>query len=247
MKVIISDFIDKKPNFSSLSQAEQVKYLAYFYIKTTNDEIFTPQNVKTYFELANLPKPKNIPDVFKKLKEKNIFISSQNGYILHRDALKELDKEFSDYEKETHEDKYEWIYDKGENYDIYKDIRTIVKKAATEVFIVDGYPDENIYQLYLDEIPNEVRIKFLTNRPQGKFLNVTQLWMKNPKKKLAIKKGEIHDRAIFVDNNECWVLGASIKDAGNKPTYLIKIRNKNKMYSIYSEIFNRGQNIFLTP
>lgn len=240
MKVIISDFIDKKPNFSSLSQAEQVKYLAYCYIKYTKDEIFTTQNIKTYFELANLPPPKNISDVFKKLKEKNVFIPFQNGYILHRDVLKELDNEFSEDEKEIHEDRFEWIYDKGENYDIYIDIRKIVKKAETEVFIVDGYPDENIYHLYLDDIPDEVSIKFLTHRSQGKFLNVTQLWMKNPKKKLDIKKGEIHDRAIFVDNNECWVLGASIKDAGNKPTYLIKIQNKDKMYSIYSEIFNRG-------
>ncbi len=243
MRVIISEFIDKKPTFSSLPQTEQVKYLAYFYIKSTNDEIFTTQNVKTYFELANLPIPKNVSDIFNKLKTKNIFIPFKNGYVLHRDILKELNNEFSEDEKEIHEDRFEWIYNKGENYDIYKDIRSIVKKAETEVFIVDGYPDENIYHLYLDDIPDEVSIKFLTHRPQGKFLNVTQLWMKNPKKKLDIKKGEIHDRAIFVDNNECWVLGASIKDAGNKPTYLIKIQNIDKIYSIYSEIFNNGQNI----
>lgn len=247
MKTLISEFIDKRPNFSSLSQTEQVKYFAYFYIKSTNDEIFTTQNVKAYFELANLPIPKNVSDIFNKLKTKNIFILFKNGYVLHRDILKELNNEFSEDEKKILEDRFEWIYDKGENYDIYKDIRSIVKKAETEVFIVDGYPDENIYHLYLDDIPDEVRIKFLTHRPQGKFLNVTQLWMKNPKKKLDIKKGEIHDRAIFVDNNECWVLGASIKDAGNKPTYLIKIQNTNKIYSIYSEIFNNGKNISLIP
>lgn len=247
MRVIISEFIDKKPTFSSLPQTEQVKYLAYFYIKSTNDEIFTPLNVKNYFQLASLPQPKNLSDVFNKLKIRNIFIPFKDGYMFHRDVLKELDTEFSKPEKEIGEDKSEWIYDKGENYDIYKDIKSIVKKAKKEIFIVDCYPDESIYDLYMDDISNSVEIKFLTNHPKGKFLQVTHLWMKNPNKKLDIKKGEIHDRAIFVDNNECWILGASIKDAGNKPTYLIKIKNNDKMYSIYSEIFKRGQIISLLP
>lgn len=239
MRVLISKFIDKIPNFSKLPQTEQVKYLAYCYINSEGDETFTAQNIKNYFELASLPPPTNIHDIFNKLKTKTIFISFKTGYRLHRDVLNELEKEFCGYEKDFHEEGFEWIYDKGDNYDIYKDIKSIVNKAKKEVFIVDGYPNEDIYHLYLDGIPNSTEIKFLTNRPQGNFLKITQLWIKNPKKKIYIKKGEIHDRVIFIDN-ECWILGASIKDAGNKPTYLIKIKNGDKMYSIYSEIFTKG-------
>ncbi|MCK4798609.1 MAG: hypothetical protein KAT05_14615 [Spirochaetes bacterium] len=246
MKVIISDFIDKKPDFSNFSQIDQVKYLAYFHIKSTDDEIFTSENIRLCFELARLPKPQNISSVFNKLKKKNTFIQSKNGYVFHRDVIKELDEEFSsENEKEISDDKFEWIFNKGEHYDIYKIIRDIVKKAETEVLIVDGYPSDKIYNLYLDEIPKGVEIKLLTNRPQGNFIDVTQLWIKNPDNKLEIKKGDIHDRLIFVDN-ECWILGASIKDAGNKPTYLVKITNKEKMFSIYSEIFDKGKTYPIT-
>jgi hypothetical protein len=34
---------------------------------------------------------------------------------------------------------------------------------------------------------------------------------------------EIHDRIIVVDGEDCWLIGASIKDGGKKPTYLIPL------------------------
>jgi hypothetical protein len=37
----------------------------------------------------------------------------------------------------------------------------------------------------------------------------------------ARKSNSIHDRVMFVDGAQCWVLGASTKDAATKkPTYL---------------------------
>jgi hypothetical protein len=38
------------------------------------------------------------------------------------------------------------------------------------------------------------------------------------------QSNDIHDRVIFVDDDQCWVLGASIKDAAlKKPTYLAPV------------------------
>lgn len=37
----------------------------------------------------------------------------------------------------------------------------------------------------------------------------------------ARKSSEIHDRVIFIDGTECWVMGQSIKDAAKrKPAYM---------------------------
>ena len=50
------------------------------------------------------------------------------------------------------------------------------------------------------------------------------------------KSTAIHDRVIFVDDDQCWVLGMSIKDAASKkPTYLAPlaadvIADKRKHY-----------------
>lgn len=42
----------------------------------------------------------------------------------------------------TRESYKENIYGVGEQYDVYKDLKNIVKSASKEVFIVDTYPDE---------------------------------------------------------------------------------------------------------
>ena len=54
----------------------------------------------------------------------------------------------------------------------------------------------------------------------------------------------IHDRGIFIDSNEGWVMGQSIKDcAKNKPTYLIKLRNPNKLREIYEGMWKSSKKI----
>ncbi len=133
------------------------------------------------------------------------------------------------------------IINKGEQYNVYKKVNLLVKQAKREVFIVDVYPDESLFELYLDDIPNNVSIKFLTNKPKGKFNSVAALWKSNLKKNIEIKLSDkIHDRLLFVDD-ECWIIGSSFKDAGKKkPTYIIKFNDKDLMYSIYIDLFNEG-------
>ena len=95
MRVQLSDFIDRKEGFSSLDLIEQVKYLAYFYVKLTNDPIFTTRNVKDYFNLADLPQPSNVTDLCNKLVGKRVFVATDKGYKLHRETYRELRNEFS--------------------------------------------------------------------------------------------------------------------------------------------------------
>ena len=95
MRILISELLDKKPDFCSLSFFEQVKYMAYIYVKTNGDSIFTPKNISDSFDLVHLSKPVNISDTFNKLVKKNVFIPQQNGYVLHRDHHVNLESEFS--------------------------------------------------------------------------------------------------------------------------------------------------------
>ena len=41
----------------------------------------------------------------------------------------------------------------------------------------------------------------------------------------ARESQSLHDRLIFIDGVECWVLGASIKDAAKKATYLAPLEH----------------------
>jgi len=95
MQALLNEFLERKSNISEIGFIHQVEYLAYFYTKITRDSIFTYENVKTYFEWAQLPEPKNIPDMFNKLKAKGIFLPNKNGFVLNREEIKRLDQEFS--------------------------------------------------------------------------------------------------------------------------------------------------------
>lgn len=95
MKLIIDEFLDKKEDFDKLSFTEQIKYLAYFYIKVTKDPIFTTRNINDLFDLAQINRPSNIPDLFNQLVKRKIFIKKKNGHVFHRTEFKSLDKEFS--------------------------------------------------------------------------------------------------------------------------------------------------------
>jgi hypothetical protein len=54
---------------------------------------------------------------------------------------------------------------------------------------------------------------------------------------------DVHDRGIFIDDAQGWVMGQSIKDAGKKPTYLIKLLEPKRLESIYQKIWNSASKI----
>jgi len=138
--------------------------------------------------------------------------------------------------------KNEKIYDKASQYDIYKDLRDLVKKASKEVFIVDSWIDETIFELYVEDIPTKVPVRILTKNYKPKFLTVAKMLVKKRPLEIRINNDVVHDRYLFVDDR-CLMLGSSIKDAGNKPTIITEIHKKDDMYKIWNNYFNSGTNI----
>ncbi len=106
MKVIINEYINQIENFCNLPFTDQTKYLAYCYVKSTKDELFTPKNIKTFFELGNLKEPRNIHDIFNKLSDKKnpVFLKRGANYTFQRDTFKEMEDKFSK-NKEKQDDK----------------------------------------------------------------------------------------------------------------------------------------------
>lgn len=174
------------------------------------------------------------------------FMNGEHTYKIMKDGIQYLKNLEENKEKSTREK----IYKQGEQYDVYKNLKDIMKKSSNEVFIVDAYPDESLYELYINSIPHSVPVKILTKRPSqkaprsqqdifNKFIAVGKLLSKN--RSIEIKESsQVHDRYIFVDD-KCWMLGASIKDAGSmRPTVLVKLDGRNEMYGIWRPLFNSG-------
>ena len=79
----------------------------------------------------------------------------------------------------------------------------------------------------------------------GNFIKLGRMFKGQQKGTFEVRESlYIHDRGIFIDSNEGWVMGQSIKDgAKNKPTYLIKLRNPNKLREIYEGMWKSSKKI----
>jgi len=97
MNAIVHKYIDKIDNFEQLPFTDQVKYLAYCFLKTKEENFFTPKNITNIFRRAHLKEPSNINDLFKKLsdREQPIFLKRGKNYIFQRTVFKKMEEEFS--------------------------------------------------------------------------------------------------------------------------------------------------------
>ena len=151
--------------------------------------------------------------------------------------------DFIESQKALDSGKEEKVYPKGHVYDFYKDIRDKTKDAKSEVFVIDSYVDEELLDLYLEKIPTGVKIKILTNKPKGNFVTVAQKFKVKPQVDFEVRvTKDCHDRLFFIDN-QCWVMGQSIKDAGHKPTYLIKIEGHDLFRSVFDDLWKNASKL----
>ncbi|MBU2043679.1 MAG: hypothetical protein KJ619_00395 [Candidatus Omnitrophica bacterium] len=133
----------------------------------------------------------------------------------------------------------EKIYAPGDQYTLYKDLKEIIVSARNEIFVIDTYANEDFFDLYIDKIKNNTRARFLTKKPSKNLVTVINKFKAKQNINFeARESNEIHDRVIFIDDKQCWVLGHSIKDGAVKqPTYLIPVDSIADMKKLYEDIW----------
>ncbi len=149
-----------------------------------------------------------------------------NSIILDRVdglELKQLEYQKSTDEKfdkvfqyiEDHAESEQKIFFDGQIYDAFSLITSIIRKAACEIILIDGYVDVDTLNI-LAKKNTGVDVKIytyasapLTNRDAANF-NAQY-------PSLTVKKTQVfHDRFIILDGKTAYHIGASIKDAGKK-------------------------------
>ena len=110
----------------------------------------------------------------------------------------------------------------GAAYDFFKALRELVLSTEASLFLVDPYLDAEAFDGYLGALAPGRHVRLLCARyaeevrvAAGKYSLQQQCRIE------ARRSSAIHDRIIFVDGAQCWVLGSSVKDAAaKKATYL---------------------------
>ena len=119
-------------------------------------------------------------------------------------------------------------YSPGFQYDLFRDIRDLLQKARRSVFVVEPYPNEDVFDLYVAAVASTVSVRLLTKNTTPSFRKVFQRYRKKPGVRIEAKTSTlIHDRVIIIDETDVWALGQSLKDAATtKPTYLVRVNLK---------------------
>ena len=130
----------------------------------------------------------------------------------------------------------------GATYDFFKALRELVSSAEKSVFLVDPYMDAETFDGYLCALGSGRQVRLLLSKCADEARIAAEKFALQHQCKLEVRKTKaIHDRVMFIDDTQCWVLGASIKDAAaKKPTYLAPISAdvaEQKM-KIYEDIWN---------
>jgi len=128
-------------------------------------------------------------------------------------------------------------YGPGDDYEFYKDLKTIIETAKSSLFIIDNYLDVQLFDLYMERAAPSVDIRILTDQLRGAVQTVAGKFSKRGHFELRTSGGT-HDRHLFLDNRG-WVIGQSIKDAAQrKPTYIVELNDAAPLLGIYDHIWS---------
>lgn len=119
------------------------------------------------------------------------------------------------------EEEIKGVYEPGQEYEFYRDLKTILGLAKAQLFVVDPYLSTDLFHTYADAIPRAVHFRLLTTNVPSAVTALAQKYISGGNFEFR-SSNSIHDRVIFVDNR-VWLLGQSIKDAAKKkPTYIVE-------------------------
>ena len=133
------------------------------------------------------------------------------------DKIEKMDHLLSDIslQLKTHELPTQGIFFDGQIFDAYVFVAGLIKKAKSQIILIDNYIDESTL-IHLSKKQKNVKVILLTkNISKSLFLDI---------KKANDQFGNFevssfntsHDRFLILDETEIYHLGASLKDLGKK-------------------------------
>jgi hypothetical protein len=107
------------------------------------------------------------------------------------------------------------IFFEGQIFDAYVFVADLIKKAKTNIILIDNYVDETVLNLLVKR-PRNVTATIYTKTLSKQFqLDVTKHNSQYPEIQV-VEFSEAHDRFLILDQKELYHIGASLKDLGKK-------------------------------
>lgn len=122
----------------------------------------------------------------------------------------------------------------GQIYDAFRLITSIVKKAQTEIILIDGYANiDTLNILTKKNVGVDVKLYTFASA-QLTDRDITNFNAQYPK--LTVSRTQIfHDRFLILDGKTTYHIGAPVKDAGKKCFCISQINDQ----SLIADLKNR--------
>ena len=132
----------------------------------------------------------------------------------------------------------ELFFPKQSQHDAYVEIRGILQRTVKSITIVDPYMDQTMLTLLASSLQPEMAVRLLTCKLPPDFRLEAKAWLaQHSRVNLEVRTTkEFHDRFIVVDELECWHIGCSIKDAGNKVFMLNRVEDERNRHALFVQI-----------
>jgi hypothetical protein len=133
------------------------------------------------------------------------------------------------------EDDIKGVYEPGQEYEFYRDIKSLLAFASKEIFIVDPYLSVELFDVYASAIPRTVLFRLLSAAIPPDVRALAQKYASGGNLEFR-SSPSIHDRVIFADAR-VWLCGQSLKDAAKKkPTYIVE-HDEPAMRRVYEDLW----------
>ena len=159
--------------------------------------------------------------------------SNYRRLIVYQEIVKEVIKE---YEPELLASliskKNQFFFPQGDSFKGKMVVLDIMKEAEDSIVIIDPYLDETIFK-YIEHIDIKIRIKLITSKVQGLFIDFLNDLKKLGKEIDTRQSKSCHDRYIILDDKVIWHLGTSINSIGKGAFQINKVVDKKATSDIF--------------
>lgn len=127
------------------------------------------------------------------------------------------------------------IFFKGQIFDAYSFVMDLIKKAKTELIIIDNYIDLSVLKMLTEKSKN-IRVKIITQKNTPiKALDIEKFKAQYGTLDLQHSQ-DFHDRFLIIDQKELYHIGASLKDLGKKCFAFSLIEDKNVLNNLMEKV-----------
>lgn len=127
------------------------------------------------------------------------------------------------------------IFFEGQIYDAFSLIANLIKKADSELILIDNYVDIDTLNLLAKKKKNVRAIIYTLRNTVLSKTDILNFNKQYPKLTLQYTR-TFHDRFLIIDNKCAYHIGASIKDAGKKCFGINLIQEMEMIHGVLQQL-----------